>query len=283
MSRANNRRHDPRVRPLKNPLQYIGGKQRLAPWIISHFPPHEVYVEMFGGAASVLLTKPPSPLEVYNDVDDAVVTFWRMCRTRPQALARQMALTPWSFGQWQRDRSSLDDRKASSLERARRFLVSSRQSFRGMVERGGWSRVRDLSRTQLGAMRLFDRLPERIQPIAERLKPVQLECADWSEIVSNYDGRNVLFYCDPPYDPAVCDSLVMYRRGFTTEQHVQLLTKLSRVKAAVVLSGYPSELYSRHLRGWRRVVRDYRAPFANGAARQECLWIKPAGHVVCRK
>ncbi len=71
---------------IKRPvLRYHGGKFKLAQWIISHFPPHRVYVEAFGGAGSVLLQKPRSVGEVYNDRWDTVVNIFRVLRDPVQS------------------------------------------------------------------------------------------------------------------------------------------------------------------------------------------------------
>ncbi len=85
------------IAPIPRPaLRYYGGKFRLAPWIIAQFPPHTTYVEPFGGAGGVLLRKPPSYNEIYNDVDGEVVNFFRMLRERPDELIRAIDLTPYA-------------------------------------------------------------------------------------------------------------------------------------------------------------------------------------------
>ena len=72
--------------PTRPVLRWHGGKWMLAPWIISQFPPHRIYTETFGGGASVLMRKPRSYSEVYNDLDGELVNLFRVMRERGQGL-----------------------------------------------------------------------------------------------------------------------------------------------------------------------------------------------------
>ena len=84
---------------VKRPIvRYHGGKWKLAPWIIANMPQHRVYVEPFGGAASVLLRKPRAYAEIYNDLDGEIVNLFRVLRDATSAalLFAQVRLTPFA-------------------------------------------------------------------------------------------------------------------------------------------------------------------------------------------
>ena len=63
-------------------IRYHGGKWKFAPWSISHFPRHRVYLEPFGGAASLLLQKARGEVEIYSDLVNLVVSLFRVVRVR---------------------------------------------------------------------------------------------------------------------------------------------------------------------------------------------------------
>lgn len=113
---------------IKHPLiRYHGGKFRLAPWVISHFPDHRCYVEPFGGAASVLLRKSRSEAEVYNDLDDEIVNLFRVPRDKDQAekLIDACLLTPYSRTEFNCAYEISD----CSIERARKTIVRATMGF----------------------------------------------------------------------------------------------------------------------------------------------------------
>lgn len=54
-------------------IPWLGGKRRLADTLISRFPPHTCYVEVFAGGAALYFLRHPAEVEVINDIGRAHV------------------------------------------------------------------------------------------------------------------------------------------------------------------------------------------------------------------
>jgi DNA adenine methylase len=77
---------------------------------------------------------------------------------------------------------------------------------------------------------------------------------------------------DPPYLPSTRDAGADYRFEMTEEDHIKLAGALNAVKGKVILSGYPSELYTSLYREWKMVEKD---SIADGhLPRKEVLWLR---------
>lgn len=256
-------------------LRYFGAKFRLAKWIISHFPAHDVYAEPFAGSGAVLLRKQPSPLEVYNDADEEVVNFFRVMREQPADLIRAIRLTPFSRTEWEQAYEPTDD----PIEQARRLYVRAWQAFgsSGLRRNGtGWRS----EKTTLRGKRIIDDWNEtnHLWAIAERLGQVQIESGDALEVIRRYDKPETLFYCDPPY----LAQTRQRKRGYihemaSPEEHEALADCLNSIEGMAALSGYPSSLYVELFedRGWKCVSKSSRT-MAPGTSKRECLWLSPA-------
>lgn len=233
------------------PFAYFGGKTTLADRIVDVFPPHGHYVEPFAGSLAVLLAKPVSPHETVNDLDGALMTFWRVLRDQPDALARVCALTPHARAEHVADYDTPPC--TSDLEIARRVWVQLSQGRSGTRRKTGWRHY--------VAPKGGNSMPEylaaytdRIAPCAERLHHVSLESRPALELIERY-GRDpdVLLYCDPPYLASTRGWGNNYKVEMRTDdEHVGLLASLIDCRAAVVLSGYPNALYDQALDGWDR-------------------------------
>lgn len=253
-------------------LRYHGGKWRLAPWVIKHFPAHDVYCEPYGGAASVLLRKPAAKVEVWNDLNEDVVNLFRVLRERPDELVRAIALTPYARAEWERCQEPCDD----PVERARRLYVLSQQglSGAGTRESGGWRWSRNMNGGLVAAWNNIGHLWD----IVERLKDIMLECRDAVEVIHRYDGPETLFYVDPPYVRSERSSLrksATYEYEMWDEDHRALASVLREVEGMVVLSGYQCALYDELYGDWRKVGRMSRKNGGGGYGRER-LYLSPA-------
>lgn len=255
--------------PTRPILRWHGGKWRIAPWVIGHFPEHKIYVEPFGGAASVLLQKPRALSEIYNDLDRDLVRMFKIIRDRPDELARAIALSPYARDEYRELYEPAED----DLEATRRFII---RSFMGMNSKGALAKSGFDARTNpdgyTSRLRSLADLPDQVALVAGRFLHVLIENCDAAKLVARYDRDDALIYLDPPY-VAETRSGKHYNHEMTDADHSALLSSIESSQSMVIISGYPSDLYDQALAGWFRVQT--KAHTDGAKARTEVLWINP--------
>jgi len=277
---------------MRSPICWFGGKGNMVAKLLPLLPPHKIYVEPFGGGASLLFAKTPSPVEVYNDIDSGLVNFFRVIRDPEKfdKFYRLVCLTPYSREEYNYCRSTWEECD-DEIERAYRWFVTIRMSFSGDLGRG-WSFAVTLSCRNMAAtcsrwLSTIEILPQ----IHQRLMQIQIEHSDFKDIFNTYDTPDTLFYCDPPY---IHDtrSGTRYKHEMTDKDHEELVKILLNIKGMAILSGYAHEIYKPlEEAGWHR--HDFKTAcyatartrgtkiLGDGAAkkmqpRTESVWVSPS-------
>lgn len=257
--------------PARSVMRYFGGKWRIAPWIISHFPKHRVYVEPFGGVASVLLQKPRAFAEIYNDLS---LDVWNLFRTlRDPALAadleRRVRLTPFSRMEFDLAYGEPTD----DIDRARYLIVRAMFGFGSngarMQKNGFRSKAYAQNTTPQDD---WMRYPDVINQFTTRLQGVVIENRDYRALLEDHDAPHTLFYLDPPYILDTRSGRHRYTHELSNDDHQRLIDAVANLQGMVILSGYAHDAYERL--GWARAERK---TLADGAReRTEVLWLNPA-------
>ena len=263
-------------------LRYLGGKWKLAPWIISHFPHHRVYAEPFGGAASVLLRKPRSQGECYNDLDGSVVNLFTVLRDAGTCaeLCRRITLTPFARAEYDTAFEVTDD----PIEAARRLIVRSfmgHGSSSAVAERSTGFRASLVNRGGALPSGEWATMPASVARVGQRMTGVLIENRPALAIIDRYDLADALIYLDPPYVPETRSqkrkggSLFHgYAHELDYEGHEELIERILEADAMIVLSGYDNDLYNARLAGWGRHEMETHTHGALG--RREVLWVSPS-------
>ena len=259
-----------------------GGKFRLAPWVLRFFPPHQFYVEPYGGAASVLMLKARSLGEVCNDLDGDIVRVFRILRESSAAaeLQRRLAFTPYVRAEFEWSYTpSMDDLEAVHKTIVRSFFGHGSDSVTRTC-RSGFRSKRPSNRSFPSAE--WATFSDAIPAFTARLQRVVIENRDGCQVMQQFDGPNTLHYVDPPYVHATRSAITKrksgthgYRHEMNDADHHRLAETLHALTGMVALSGYPCPLYDRELyAGWERVERKHFAE--KGKARTEVLWLNRA-------
>jgi len=253
-------------------LRYFGGKWAIAPWIIQHMPPHRVYVEPFGGGGSVLLRKPRSRCEVYNDLDEEIVSIFRTVQDPVQCrrLIKVLKRTPYSRAEYRRAFMPSKD----PVIRAQRAII---RSFMGIHHSALFmpSKASAFASTASSGYRSWVSYPRHLAEACRRLRGVIIEQRDAMQVIDIQDSPDTLFFIDPPYLPTTRNMSARYRHDMDEPAHIRLLDRLQTIQGVAMVAGYPSALYDRMLSTWTRIEKDHYARVMGVRKAVEVLWISP--------
>lgn len=255
---------------------WYGGKFSHLDWLLPLLPACHHYCEPFGGSAAVLLNRTPSSVETYNDIDGEVSNFFRVLRESGTELLRAIGLTPFSREEFF-VACSTNGHKVPDLERARRFFIRARQVRTGLAQTasiGRWANCKNTSRAGMsGVVSRWLGSVETLPAIAERLLRVQIENRPAVEVIRLYDGKDTLFYCDPPYPHSSRNDNKAYGTEMTDEEHKRLASALRRARGSVAVSGYRCDLMDTLYKDFKRHDATAKMCHSVKKYRREALWV----------
>lgn len=212
-------------------VPWVGGKRRLAQFILPVFPDHSCYVEPLCGAAALFFLKEPVKVEVLNDSNGDLIRLYRVVTHHLEEFIRQFkwALNSREMFKWLQD---TPPETLTDIQRAARFYYLQKSSFGGKVKGQTWG----TATTAKASINLL-RMEEDLSAVHLRLHQVFIEHLDWAKCVEKYDRPHSLFYLDPPYW-----STEGYGVDFGLEQYDRMadLLRTMKGKAAVSVNDIPA-------------------------------------------
>lgn len=239
---------------LKAPIRYFGGKGGMLTKLLSHFPDpslYDTYVDAYGGSGSVLLAKPLTKVELFNDLNRNVYALFQVL-VDPVLFAefrRRAELALYDEASCFEYRHRLDREALSLIDRAFMFWYVSRTKRAG--GHGGFIINPVVRRRMSKSTSDFLASVENLEPLHERLSSVIVRNTDALELIQWADHPRTFIYCDPPYHQDTRTS-TRYETDADSEHHAKLIQVLNGIQhALVVVSGYEHPVYE-GLQGWHR-------------------------------
>jgi DNA adenine methylase len=215
-------------------IGWLGGKTKLRPTIISSFPAHEVWVEVFCGSATVFFGKPPSMSrqEFINDLHGELVNLMKVIsgtcfdddvRSEFMHYVRSMPAAREVYQDW-KTWGPEQISKLNPAQRAYRFFYCVKKGF-SSVPKGGYE-ASPISSNRLNMNADFEEITKRF-----RARNAQIECMDFRDLITKYNREDVgtFFFMDPPY--FVADGTNYYDYVFTPEDHQALKACCDQITA----------------------------------------------------
>lgn len=284
----------PTTKEIVGAMTWYGGKSRDAAAIASQFPPHDTYVEVFGGGGALLFFKDPSVVDVYNDLGNVSNFFYTLkyhgeevydllyltlCSRQEFFDARRRVLELLNkYGKDENGNIAYKNMpEHERIEWAVAWYIVVQQSFSHEEMASSWKVMKtgDPAAT-------WNSHVEQLVRFIEKIRTVTIENLSFEKLLPLYDTPKTLFYLDPPYvsGTRAAGARSAYVHEMDISKHQVLLNYLKyNLKGQAVVSMYDYPLYNEMLSDWRRVEINHRSMIHNSSAkdtgtRTEVLWIK---------
>lgn len=175
---------------MNSPIKWVGGKRNLLKTIIPLIPEHHCYIEPFAGAGWVFFKKDKSKVEVINDIDKNLITFYSVLKNNYNNFIEKLDTYLVSRDEFDYLKS-LKVEELNDVMNAYRFYYLNKNSFGGaMTSFNSYYRDKPY---------MNDKSIQLLHKVHKRLKDVWIENQDYKQIINKFDKNNSFFYLDPPY------------------------------------------------------------------------------------
>jgi DNA adenine methylase len=259
---------------MRAPFKYHGGKSYLAKWIIKQLPENYeemVYLEPFCGGASVLLNKNPSKEEIISDLDENVITLFRVLRDQCTQFLRKVKKIKYKETNF--IAATKKSEFTNDLQKSINEFILRRMSRGGLKKAFSWSQRERGG--QPGEINAWETIIDTLPDISERLHNVIILNKSAIPLLKVFNEPNVLVYADPPYLQETRESPNAYDYEMLIDDHIELAEVLNNFKGKVLISGYPSRLYNKLYKNWnceKRKMPNHASQQKIKPIKMELLW-----------
>ncbi len=224
----------------------------MAKYLLELIPKHNLYIEPFFGGGNMFFSKPPSKMEIINDLSDNIFSLYKVIadENKYKQLQHRLELTPY-HAKFRDDYKQKLNEKLTIEDRAFYYLYVNRTSFNGV---GGFSCTKLVRNNMIRSVSDYLSLIPHLEEIHNRLRYAVVENKNALELIQKYDDSDVFFYLDLPYVQSTRRSNQKYMIEMSDEDHERMINLILKSKAKIMLSGYDNEIYNKLVENeWNRL------------------------------
>ena len=221
---------------MKTPITYYGGKQGILKHIRPLIPSHSLYCEPFAGGAALFFDKEPATVNVINDLNAELITFYRVLAARPAEFCKEVMQTLHSREQHEQAWHIYNHPSFfTDVQRAWAVWVLSKQGFGGQLSSSfGFDKANGKRHKKVQNAKSIVENDE----LKSLLEMATIECDDAFKIIRRYDCPNAFHFIDPPY----VGSCMGHYAGMFNEQNLEeLLALCTALQGKFMLTMFPHE------------------------------------------